>query len=165
MPNSMSTLLRPATLWFTMFPLLSELFGMMMVRPCAVVSFVENICMSDTTPVYPCASIRSPTLYGLNSNISTPPAKFDSEPCNAMPIASPAAPSIAMNDVVSTPAIWSTEMSNSTFSMMFMSVLRKLRNDCSTLRFSMSFSVRRSSFLMIQNPAMSTTIASRSFGP
>ena len=104
-------------------------------------------------------------MYGLNSNINTPPAKLDSEPCNAMPIARPAAPSIAMNDVVSTPAICSTEISSSTLRVMLMSVLRKLRREGSTLRFSISVSVRRRSFLIIQKPAISNTIANRSFGP
>ena len=68
-----------------------------------VKSFVLKILISFTEPISPCTSITSSILKGLNKIISIPPAKFESDPCKANPIAKPAAPNIATNDDVSIP--------------------------------------------------------------
>src|SRR5690606_12073982 len=46
----------------------------------------------------------SPDRNGLNSNIITPPAKFDSVPEKAIPTAKPAEAKIATKDVISIPS-------------------------------------------------------------
>ena len=68
-----------------------------------VLNWVEKIRIFSTIPDTPDTSIKSPDLNGLNTINNTPEAKFDKEPCNAKPIAKPAAPTIATSDVVLKP--------------------------------------------------------------
>jgi uncharacterized protein YyaL (SSP411 family) len=63
------------------------------------ISLVVKISISFTTPTSPCASIKSPILKGLKIIIKTPPAKFARLPCKARPMANPAAPIMAANEV------------------------------------------------------------------
>ena len=73
--------------------------GMMMVLLPGVSSVVVKIWISRTTPATPVPSIKTPTLNGRKLIIRKPAAKFASEPCRAGPIARPAAPGMAMNEV------------------------------------------------------------------
>ena len=74
-----------------------------------------KISISFTTPISPCASIRSPILIGLKIIIKTPPAKFPREPCSAKPIAKPADANSAAKDVVSMPTVPKTTMMSTIF--------------------------------------------------
>lgn len=68
--------------------------------------------------------------------ISTPPAKLARLPCNARPMARPAAPIMAMKEVVSTPIIEATLISSRIRSTMLIRLQMKLLSARSTLRTS-----------------------------
>ncbi len=78
--------------------------GTMMILLSGVLSVVVKTWISSTTPATPAPSIKSPTLNGRKMIIRKPAAKFASEPCKARPIARPAAPKMAMNEVVWIPS-------------------------------------------------------------
>ena len=110
------------------FPFDREPLGMIMVLLSGVFSVVLKIWIAFTLPMNPCASITSPTLNGLKSIISTPPAKFAMLPCNARPTAKPAAPRMAMKDVICTPTMEITEMKSALIES-FISELDKSNGD------------------------------------
>ena len=58
-----------------------------------------SLIVPETLPV----STQSPVVKGLNNNNITPAATLDKVPCNAKPIAKPAAPRTAIIEVVWTP--------------------------------------------------------------
>ena len=64
---------------------------------------VVNKPISLTVPEISEASIQLPTLNGLRNRSITPAATLDKVPCNAKPIANPAAPNTAIIEVVFTP--------------------------------------------------------------
>ena len=64
-----------------------------------VVNKPTSLIVPETFPV----STQSPVVKGLNNNNITPAATLDNVPCNARPIAKPAAPKTAMIEVVCTP--------------------------------------------------------------
>lgn len=88
-----------------MLPVDKPPFGMKIDLLSTVLRMVLNIWISFTVPVNPCASMKSPTLYGFKSRISTPPAKFCNVPLSAIPIATPADANNAMKELVSIPSI------------------------------------------------------------
>ncbi len=90
--------------------------------------------MSCTTPKWPCASMRSPILKGLNKMINAPPAKLLRAPCNAKPMAKPAAPIMAANDVVSIPSLEATVTMSKTFNAQLIRLLKNFDKDSSSLR-------------------------------
>ena len=63
------------------------------------------IWISFTLPDTPAASIKSPTLKGLNIRINIPDAKLERLFWRANPIASPSAPIAATNEFVGTPIL------------------------------------------------------------
>ncbi len=63
-----------------MFPFDKVPFGIITNLLSGVTIFVVKISISFTTPISPCASIKSPILIGLNIIIKTPPAKLASDP-------------------------------------------------------------------------------------
>ena len=77
---------------------------------------VANRPISSTVPVTPAAVMKSPTLNGCRTTKNTPPAKFDSSPDHAMPMATPAAAINAAKLVVSTPKNPSIAMTSTIFS-------------------------------------------------
>ena len=81
------------------------LLGIMIALLSGVFMTVLNILIASTVPVAPPASTKCPHSKGRKIISMIPAAKFDSEPCNANPIARPAAPIMATNDVVSTPSV------------------------------------------------------------
>ena len=64
---------------------------------------VANKPISRTEPVIPAALMVSPTLNGRSTIRNTPAAKFESNPDQAIPIATPVAARRADRDVVSIP--------------------------------------------------------------
>jgi hypothetical protein len=60
--------------------------------------------------------MKSPTLNGLDSSISTPPAKLAKLPCNDKPIANVIAPNTATNEVISIPSVEAADKNSNTFS-------------------------------------------------
>ena len=83
-----------------------ELFGTIIFWLSALKKTVLNIVISVIVPLTPPATTLSPALKGLNKTIITPEAKFPKESFKAKPIAKPAAPKIAKNEVVSTPSLF-----------------------------------------------------------
>ena len=148
-----------------MLPFAMAPLGTMAVLFSGVSSTVVKIWISFTEPNSPCASIRSPTLYGLKSRISTPPAKLASVPCSARPTARPAAPSTATKLVVATPSIWITLTNRSAFSPQPIRLPMKRCSVGSVSRFCMPRSTARTSTRMIRRPMKSTSSASNTFGP
>lgn len=119
-----------------MIPVDNPPFGMIIVLLSAVFKIVLKICISFTVPDCPCASMKSPTLYGLNSKTITPPAKFCSVPLNAIPTANPAEANTATNDVVSIPNIPIMMTIKNNVSVMLIALNRNVRRDNSTFLFS-----------------------------
>lgn len=148
-----------------MMPVDSPPLGMMMILLSAVAMMVLKICISRTVPLWPCASIKSPTLKGLKSRIITPPAKFCSVPLNAIPMATPAEAKRAMNELVSMPRIPIIIMTNRKLSVMFNRLLVNEKSDASTCFFSMIFTTIRMSFLISQRPMKKTIMAINNFEP
>ena len=74
--------------------------------------------------------------------ISTPDAKLDSEPCNAKPTAKPAAPKIAMNDVVSIPICESAISTVNANTNVYTILATKEPTALSTCFFANPFSVK-----------------------
>ena len=68
-----------------------------------VLNVVEKMSTSSITPATPAISTKSPALKGRNEISKTPEAKLDNEPCNAKPMAKPAAPMTATREVVLKP--------------------------------------------------------------
>ncbi len=112
--------------------------GTITVLLSGVFSTVLKIWMLSTVPETPCASMYSPARNGRRNRIRAPPAKLARLPCRARPTARPAAPSTAINDVVSIPTMPATLISSSTLSAMEAS---EPMNPCSvgsTLRLLMT---------------------------
>ena len=108
--------------------------------------------------------MKSPTLKGLNVIISTPPAKFASPPCSASPTANPAAASIAMKEVISTPSIDIAVISTNTLRSIEKKLVKKCLSDASIFDFFILLSANLLSIFTIQNPKIITNIAATSFG-
>ncbi|MNL30112.1 hypothetical protein D3C87_1518280 [compost metagenome] len=133
----------------------------MMVLLSPVRNTVWKIWILSTVPATPWASIQSPMRNGRNSKISTPPAKFARLPCNARPMARPAAPMAATNEVVSTPIIDATLTISRIFRMMFARLLIKPCKARSALRNA----IRPPSFcvtLLISHQPMARVITASS---
>ena len=77
---------------------------------------VLKICISFTTPSWPWAEMKSPTLKGLNMMMTTPPAKFCKVPLKAIPMAKPAEARRATSEEVLTPRIPIIMIINTKFS-------------------------------------------------
>ena len=75
-------------------------FGTLINTLSKVSIIVVNKPISRTDPDMPAASIQSPILNGRKNTSIRPAATLDKVPCNAKPIAKPAAPSTAMIEVV-----------------------------------------------------------------
>src|SRR5690606_14545550 len=97
---------------------------------------------------------------GRNSRISTPPAKFARLPCKARPIARPAAPIAATNEVVSTPIIDATLTISRIFRMMLARLLMKPCNARSALRKASNAPTLVVNRLISHQPMVSVTRAS-----
>jgi hypothetical protein len=76
---------------------------MMMRTLSGVLSTVEKRPISATDPETPDASTKSPRRKGRKIRSITPDAMFERVPCIARPMASPAAPTTAIIEVVSIP--------------------------------------------------------------
>ena len=103
-----------------------------MVLLSAVLSTVLNSCISLTVPDWPCASMKSPTRYGLKSSTITPPAKFCNVPLRAIPIARPADANNATNEVVSIPRMPMITVIRKNVSAILTRFCRNVRRDGST---------------------------------
>ena len=88
-------------------------FGTMTALLSGVRMLVVNRAISSTVPASPAPMMKSPTLKGRKMISMMPAAKFDSEPCKAKPTARPAAPMMAIKDVVWIP-IWPRAASTTT---------------------------------------------------
>jgi hypothetical protein len=89
----------------------------------------------------------------------TPPAKFANDPCNAIPIAKPAAPISAMNEVVWIPNMPATEMNNNTFNHTVMMLARNLLTVISIFVFANAVFAIFPSRLITRNQITSVAIA------
>lgn len=69
-------------------------------------------------------------------SVNRPPAKFDSEPCKAKPMAKPAAPIIGINADVCTPSYGVTIMNSNVLSAQSRRFLGNLLNELSIFCFS-----------------------------
>ena len=94
----------------------------------------------------------------------TPPAKFCSVPCIAIPTARPAAPSTAINEVALMPMMSITMMTSITFRSTSTSEARNDFSDGSALRLSSSLIMAFFSSLVSFKPIQSTRMAISSFG-
>ena len=135
------------------------LLGMITRLLSPVFNTVVRICTSSTEPETPPPSIQSPTLYGRNSTISTPAAKFDSEPCNARPTARPAAPIRATSEAVLTPRAPMAAMMTNSISSMRARFATKRRRVVSTSLFCMAVSMPFTTRFTTHLPTKKMTIA------
>ena len=87
----------------TMMPEKMTELGVATNSPSSVTSSVWNRPISCTVPVMAPVVILSATRNGRSNSSITPDATLDRVPCSARPMARPAAPRSAINDVVCTP--------------------------------------------------------------
>ena len=125
---------------------------------------MTNISISVTIPNTHSVSIASPTSYGLKIRSSTHPAKFDSDHCNAIPIAKPAAQSRAINEVVWIPNIPATEMKSITLSHTEIRLLRNLATVISIFDVSNPLFTSFDTFFITQSQISNVAIPPSIFG-
>ena len=101
-----------------MLPLKRAPLGITISLLSGVVRVVLTMDTVFTVPIYPCASMKSPDLKGLNARIIMPPAKFCTVPLRAMPIAIPPAARSAASEVVFTPRVLMETIISSTVRVM-----------------------------------------------
>ena len=98
-------------------------------------------------------------------NKITPPEKFCKVPESAIPIAKPAAPSIAMNEVISIPTIPMTVITNNTFKTMLNKLFKKGFREASISLLSKRLDTVFVKNLMTHNPIIKVKIAKINLGP
>jgi hypothetical protein len=143
----------------------SEPLGMITVLFSPVSNMVSNILMAATVPVKPWVEMVLPTWKGLKTKRRIPPAKLARLPCSAKPMASPAAPKMATNEVVCMPMIPAQmtriEMFNPT-------LIREMTNGFTSLSIellSTFFSTIRVNFLMKDGPKSTKRMAKANLPP
>ena len=131
-----------------------------------VCNSVVNIIIFLTIPILPSAvTIVSPTLNGLNNNITIPPATFCNVPDNAIPIANDAAPSTATIEVIWTPSVAKIIITTNTFKVMLKKDWAKEAKDGSTSCFCIPKLIDATIFFTTQKPITHIAIAAISFIP
>ncbi len=126
---------------------------------------VLKIWISFTTPSCPWAEMKSPTLKGRNSMMTTPPAKFCKVPLNAMPTANPAEASKATSEDVFTPRMLMMKMIRMKFSTTETRFDKNLCSVGSPRRLMMPLAIHFLIHLMTQRPMTRTTRATTSLIP
>ena len=103
-------------------------------------------------------------MNGLNSSISTPPAKLDKLPCKAKPTAKDAAPNIAIKLVVAIPTIEDTVTRSKTFRKALTKLHRNRIKDISTSLLISIFLNQRLIREINHHPITNVSIAAATFG-
>lgn len=101
----------------------------------------------------------SPTLNGFNTSIITPPAKLESVPEKAIPMASPTAPNMATKLVISTPNLAMADTTTRIFSIKDVTLVMKVVKPASVLLLVMILEIILAIILESQNPPTTMTIA------